>query len=365
MQNFTHGITGYINEFRRQLVKTGVTEEVNGGYRYVGMVAVIAVAIIGYNSITEQMMAHSSTIWLKLISLGIVVYVLAYYNHRNESQLAVFDQKLTEANRKLEEASQKLEEQAIELQRTNQDIEQLAYIISHDLKAPVRNISSFMKLLSTRYAAALPPDGREFVSMSLTGAERLGKQIDDMLSYCRVNRNLPPATDVDLNETVRTISMELSNKMAEVNASIIVERGLPLMKEVHPAMIYQVFQHLLSNGIKFNHNPSPEVRIDYADDGDKVRFSVSDNGIGIANGFENKLFQMFKRLHTQEKYEGNGIGLAICKKIITLYKGGIWYTSTEGRGTTFYFTLPKHLVGPAMPRLTHFTISKTFVPAAA
>ena len=201
--------------------------------------------------------------------------------------------------------------------------------------------------------------------MAQISSDRLGHQIDDMLLYCRVNRNLPPAADVDLNEVVRTISMELSAKMSEANAEIIVEKGLPLLKDVHAGMIYHVMQNLVANGIKFNHNPSPEVRIDYKEEAGKVCFSVSDNGIGIPAGFESKLFQLFKRLHTQDQFEGTGVGLALCKKIITFYKGEIWYQSQQGTGTTFYFTLPAQLVGHAMPKLPGLSIQVNVVSRAA
>ena len=291
----------------------------------------------GYNlSIADQMKVHNINVWMKFVLFGVAIYILALYNHTAESELAL--------------TNDKLEAKANELLRSNQDLEQFAYIVSHDLKAPVRNISSFMKLLATKYGPTLPPDGREFVELSKTSSERLARQIDDLLSYCRVGRNLPPVSTVDLNEMLRTINMELGEKIRESNAEIIFEKDLPSLVGVHASMIHHVFQNLVANAIKFNTSGCPEVKIDWVEQEDDFRFSIADNGIGIEKGFESKLFQMFKRLHTQDKFDGTGIGLAVCKKIVNFYNGEIWYESQAGNGTTFYFTLPRHLVGPVVSK---------------
>lgn len=265
----------------------------------------------------------------------------------------------------LARANRKIAEQAAALKRLNEDMEQLSYIISHDLKAPARNISSFMKLMAGRYSIMLPPDGQEFIKMSQSGSEKLAKQIDDVVSYCRVDRNLPPAADVDLNEVVKTICMEMKPRLDAANAEIRIERMLPALKDVHSAMIYKVIQNLVDNGIKFNTSANPVVKIDFNEEGDYVTFCVSDNGIGIQKGFESKLFQMFKRLHTADQFEGKGTGLALCKKILAFYNGTIRYESEAGAGTTFYFTLPKQLVGRELPGITEFVSQPVFVSTAA
>ncbi len=268
------------------------------------------------------------------VLFGMAVYILAYYNYKTENQLA-------DANHKLEESNSKLEEQAIELKRSNEDLEQFAYIISHDLRAPVRNISSFMNLLGKQFNESSPKGSREFVEMSKQSADRLNKQIEDMLSYCRVDRNLPSTSPVDLNQMIRTIQMELNEKIKEKNAEIIVERELPVLDELHSSMMHHVFQNLIANAIKFNTTEKAEVRIDYKEENGVFTFSVSDNGIGIAAAYKDKLFQMFKRLHTADQFEGTGIGLAVCKKVINFYKGEIWFESEPSKGTTFFFTLEK------------------------
>lgn len=329
------------------------------------IIAGVFMAILSYNifqhiypnftaynlSLADQMAIYNINIWMKFILFGIAIYILAYYNHTSETELAL--------------TNEKLEDRAVELKRSNQDLEQFAYIISHDLKAPVRNISSFMAMLSTRYTKVLPPDALELTTMSKTCADRLARQIDDMLSYCRVDRNLPPTSIVDLNEMVKTIKLELYMKLKETNTEIIVERQLPTLKDVHSTMLFHVFQNLVANGLKFNENPNREVKIDFIEEGDSIKFSIADNGIGIAQGFESKLFQMFKRLHTQDKFEGTGIGLAICKKIITFYDGEIWYESEPGNGTTFYFTLPKSLVGVPVVKTPEMLAEPTLIYNAA
>jgi len=296
------------------------------------------------------------TVTMKKFTQGILGYTKG-------TALRLADKVITEAE--LAMANKKIEEQAAELKRLNEDLEQLSYIISHDLKAPVRNISSFMKLMSNRYSSLLPADGKEFINMSQSGSEKLAKQIDDVISYCRVNRNLPPVAEVNVNELVKTISMELRSRANTAKAEIKVEKELPLLRDVHSAMIYQVIHHLVVNGIKFNANPHPVICINFEDAGDMVRFSVSDNGIGIEKGFENKLFHLFKRLHTSDQFEGTGIGLALCKKILALYNGAIWYESEAGQGTTFYFTLPKHLVVSAIPQHPGFSQQQNIISKAA
>lgn len=308
-------------------------------YKYI--IVGVLMAVIGFNTyqhiypmftdynlnvLTQQNIFRINT-WVIFGLFGLAVYILAFFNYKTEN--------------KLEETYKKLEDQANELKRSNEDLEQFGYIISHDLKAPVRNISSFMNLLSKQLSKSENKAHLEFVEMSRQSADRLIKQIDDLLSYCRVDRNLPPAADVDLKQMVRTIQMELHERIKEKNAEIIVEGSLPVLHEMHSSMLHHVFQNLIANGIKFNTNEKPEVRISCKEENNVYTFNFTDNGIGIAAAYKSKLFQMFKRLHTIDQFEGTGIGLAVCKKIITFYNGEIWFEGEPGVGTTFYFTLAK------------------------
>ncbi|MBP6730445.1 MAG: hypothetical protein KA149_00210 [Chitinophagales bacterium] len=324
---------------------------------YKHIIAGVLMAVIGFNCyqyVAPYFTAYNLDIatqenifrinnWVIFGLFGLAVYMLAYFNFKTETALA--------------ETHAKLAEQAQELKRSNEDLEQFSYIISHDLKAPVRNISSFMSLLQKQLGDSANPMQKEFVEMSKQSADRLTKQIDDLLSYCRVDRSLPPAADVDLNQMVRTIQMELHQKITEKNATIIVEGTLPVLHQMHSSMMHHVFQNLIANGIKFNTTEKPEVRISCKENHGIYTFSFTDNGIGIAAAYKNKLFQMFKRLHTSEQFEGTGIGLAVCKKIINFYKGEIWFEGEPGKGTTFFFTLSVN-EAPEIPE-------KSEIPAAA
>lgn len=280
-----------------------------------------------YNlDIPAQMSIYHINLWMKFVLFGLAIYILSYYNYTTETELA--------------ESNQKLVDQAQELRRSNQDLEEFASVISHDLRAPVRSISSFMTLLKRRYTHILDPPAVEFIDLAQSSAERMSKQIEDLLSYSKLGRNLPIAASVDVNETVRVIQMELGERFKERNAKVIVEHVLPKVRAVHQSMIHHIFQNLIANGIKFNTDISPEVQISCTQVGDKHIFRVRDNGIGIESQYRDKLFQMFKRLHNETEFEGTGIGLAVCKKIVNFYGGDIWFESEPGRGTSFYFSLP-------------------------
>jgi len=195
-----------------------------------------------------------------------------------------------------------------------------------------------MEILSKHHADSLPGEIVEFMRLSHNSTQRMACQIDDLLSYSKIGRDLPAALKVDLNAMIRTIQMEMGEKIKEKNARIIIERPLPELQQVHSGMIHHVFQNLIANGIKFNLNAAPEVRIGYTVDTDKYIFRIHDNGIGIDKTYQGVVFQMFKRLHADHEFEGTGIGLAVCKKIVNFYGGQIWLESEKNAGTSFYFT---------------------------
>jgi signal transduction histidine kinase len=295
----------------------------------------------------QESMFHINTV-MKFVLFGFAIYILAFYNYKTESELAAANKKLEESNAqfaeinaRLEESNNKLAQQAKELKRSNEDLEQFGYIISHDLKAPVRNISSFMKLLMRQFGENTPKDTRELIELSKQSSDRLARQIDDMLSYCRIERNLPPVGPVDTNQLVQMLKMELAPRIKEKNGDVFVEGELPVVGEVHSTLLYHVFQNLIANGIKFNASERPEVKIKCVEGDGLLTFEITDNGIGIDEAYQSKLFQMFKRLHTVDQFEGTGIGLAVCKKIVNFYQGDIWFKGEPGKGTTFFFTLKR------------------------
>jgi signal transduction histidine kinase len=237
------------------------------------------------------------------------------------------------------ERTQSVEKVAAELARSNADLEQFAFIASHDLKEPLRMVRSYVQLLERRYADKLDPEAHEFIDFACSGARRMGQLIDALLRYSRIGREPTPIGRVDCNEVVDGILGNLASPIHE-RGTIIHREELPAV-DSDPSQIGQLFQNLIGNAIKFNDNPKPEVWIGAEPDGPFWRFHVRDNGIGIANRDAERIFVIFQRLHRDDRYPGTGIGLSICKKIVERHHGRIWVESEPGRGSTFYFTLPQ------------------------
>jgi PAS domain S-box-containing protein len=233
------------------------------------------------------------------------------------------------------EAEQRMEE----LARSNSDLEQFAYMVSHDLSEPLRMVGSYAQLLARRYTERLDDDGREFVGFIVDGAHRMKRLIDDLLTYSRAGRGDAMMKQVPLDNALDEALLNMSRAIDEAGA--VVEREpLPSVACQRVAMV-QLFQNLVGNALKFRSETKPVIRINVQDDGDAWRFAVVDNGIGIAPEHFERIFVVFQRLHARERYEGTGIGLAIAKKIVERHGGRIWVESQPGAGTTFFFTLPK------------------------
>lgn len=252
-----------------------------------------------------------------------------------------FAKTANESEVELETSKAHMQQQTTELKRSNNDLEQFAYIISHDLKAPVRNISSFLNLLQAKHGANLNTEAKEFVAYSHSGAKRLERLIDDVLAYCRIGTNLPTPVPVNLNDVVSTIQFELRERINTSNGSVNINKELPVVNNVHASLMYHIFQNLISNGLKFNKSQNPAIDITWTNSLNHYTFIVKDNGIGISKEYSTTIFQMFKRLHTEQEFDGTGIGLAICKKIVEYYHGEIWFDSSPETGTTFLFTIRK------------------------
>ena len=280
-----------------------------------------------YLSNDQQLLMYHIGIGVQFFIAVAAVYQLVLYGRNAENEL--------------DSSNQQMSVQTTELKRSNSDLEQFAYIISHDLKAPVRNISSFMNLLVNKHGSSLNPEAREFVDYSRNGAKRMERLIDDVLSYCRIGTNLPNPTPVNLNDVVSTVRFELNDKLKAVDGAVIIGKELPVINNVHSSLMYHVFQNLITNGLKFNKNSKPEINVFWTNSLNYYTFSVHDNGIGISREYSDTIFQMFKRLHNENEYDGTGIGLAICKKIVEYYNGEIWFESEPGKGTTFHFTIRK------------------------
>jgi signal transduction histidine kinase len=237
-----------------------------------------------------------------------------------------------------EEARARVEEQAAELTRSNADLEQFAYVASHDLQEPLRKIASFCQVLERRYRGQLDERADQYIDFIVDGAKRMQLLINDLLAFSRVGRRNAGHEAVDTRELAELAVTTLSVPIEESGARVEIG-DLPVVSGER-ALLLAVLQNLIGNAVKFRGERPPLVRVGAERDGGEWRFSVTDNGIGIAPGFAERVFVIFQRLHAREAYEGTGIGLALCRKIVEYHGGRIWLDTDHGAGTRIMFTLP-------------------------
>lgn len=241
----------------------------------------------------------------------------------------------------LKETQRKLELKAAELLRSNEDLELFAYAASHDLQEPLRMVSSYMHLIERRLGAKLEAETKEFMDFAVDGVKRMQELINDLLEYSRVDRKGHNFRPLDMAKTVEFVKINLQQAINEAKATITMDE-LPEIVADQPQLI-SLLQNLLENAIKFKGDRLPVIHIGYQDGDNEHTFYIKDNGIGIQKKYFEKVFHIFQRLHSRAEYSGSGIGLAICKKIVERHEGKLHIESTEGVGTTFYFTISKHL----------------------
>ncbi len=238
----------------------------------------------------------------------------------------------------LKKAEANLLEKNTELERSNAELETFAFVASHDLKEPIRMVSNYTQLLEKRYAERLDEDGKEFIKYAVEGVHRMQALINDLLNYSRIGKSVLRFGVVDCNVVVKDALSRLDNKIKEEHATVTVA-NLPSVWMVSE-LVGQVFQNLIENGIKYHSDAAPMVEIKAERGQDEWLFSVKDNGIGIDKRYHDKVFVIFQRLHDRSHYTGTGIGLSVCKKIVELHGGKIWFESELRQGTAFYFTIP-------------------------
>jgi light-regulated signal transduction histidine kinase (bacteriophytochrome) len=245
-----------------------------------------------------------------------------------------FRQQLEERRR----AEEALARQAEDLARSNAELEQFAYIASHDLQEPLRMVVSYTQLLAQRYRGKLDSDADEFIAYAVDGALRMQSLIIDMLAYTRVGRGdkEPEPTDCEL-----VLDRALGDLRAAIDESgaHVTHDPLPTVS-ADESQLGQVFQNLIGNAIRFRGEDPPRVHISAEPEGGRWRFSVRDNGIGIDPAYHERIFVIFQRLHKRGEYPGTGIGLPLCKRIVERHGGRIWVESEPQKGSTFYFTIP-------------------------
>jgi signal transduction histidine kinase len=235
-------------------------------------------------------------------------------------------------------AEEQIRRYADELTRSNQELQQFAYIASHDLQEPLRMVTSYLQLLERRYHGQLDADADEFIQFAVDGAQRMHELIRDLLAYSRVGTLGGPFVPVDCERVFGQVLDNLKVAIRESEATVTCDPLPAVMAD--PIQLGQLFQNLIGNAIKFRGQRSPEIHVSATrHDGDWL-ISVRDNGIGIEAQYAERIFVIFQRLHTREEYPGTGIGLAVCKRIVERHGGRIWVESQPGQGATFSFTIP-------------------------
>jgi PAS domain S-box-containing protein len=239
----------------------------------------------------------------------------------------------------IQSLNQQLNKRAGELAASNADLEQFAYVASHDLQEPLRMVSSFLQLLQKKYNDQLDDSARQYISYAVDGSDRMKQLIMDLLEYSRVGTNQDKLVKTEMNEVLTQVLETFDGKIKETSA-VIKTQPMPSIK-VNRTQITQLLQNLVGNALKYNTSAVPEIEIGCEEKRDAWQFFIKDNGIGIEPKFFDKVFVIFQRLHNKKEFSGTGIGLAICKKIVEKHGGMIWIESGPEKGSTFFFTIKK------------------------
>ena len=236
---------------------------------------------------------------------------------------------------------QRVEQRTAQLQAANKELESFSYSVSHDLRAPLRAISGFSEIIAKRHRSSLNDEGRHYVDNIVQASERMGQLIDDLLTYSRLGRTGVRREPVSLASLVGEISTNMQSRLDEIHGTLEIQKDLPVVPG-DQTLLNQVFTNLLENAIKY-HKPEipPQVNLDFHDENNHVVIKVRDNGIGIPPEYQEKIFNMFQRLHTEEEYPGTGIGLATVRKSVEMMGGKVWLESEVGKGSSFFVSLPK------------------------
>jgi PAS domain S-box-containing protein len=255
------------------------------------------------------------------------------------AELRTANEQLQQDISERKQVQQELTRKVEELARSNAELEQFAYVASHDLQEPLRMVASYTQLLARRYRGRLDADADEFIAFAVDGASRMQQLIEDLLSYSRLTTRGKALAWTEAGAACKAAIRNLRESIKGSNAAVRVG-PLPAVL-ADSSQLTALFQNLIGNAIKYRNERRPEIHVDAEPQGNEWTFSVQDNGIGIERQYWERIFQMFQRLHSRKDYPGTGIGLAVCKKIVERHGGRIWLESQPERGSTFLFTIPK------------------------
>ncbi|MDZ8136161.1 MAG: ATP-binding protein [Nostoc sp. DedQUE04] len=302
-----------------------------------GMKAVTAIVSL-HAALTLILLTPKALTLPSPAQLEIANQTLEQLNQALEIRVAQRTEELTKTIRQLQNEVEQRQQTENELQRSNQELEQFAYVASHDLQEPLRVIVSYTELLAEKYQKQLDEKANKYITYIVNAATRMQALIEDLLSYSRVGRCDFRLVSTDCDRIVDQVIQTLHVAIAESHATITRDR-LPTI-EADKEQFSRLLQNLISNAIKYRQEQPPQIHISATQKDNKWLFAVHDNGIGIEAQYAQRIFIIFQRLHTRRQYSGTGLGLAICKKIVERHHGNIWMESEVGKGSVFWFTIP-------------------------
>jgi len=296
-----------------------------------------------YQTIFDQGLETSSSgeISIKSVEGSVIPVYISINNLKrlNVKYVVITDLSDQKHHEELKKAYEEIEKRTLDLERSNEDLKHFAYVASHDLREPLRMITSFLQLLENRYKDNLDQEANTFIEFAVDGAKRLDNMINDLIEYSKVTNNKMEFSFIKLENVLNEALISLMVPIKENNA-IITYDTLPVVNG-NKQLLIQLFQNLIGNAIKYRSQDDPQIHISALKEKDQYLFSVNDNGIGMDSEHINRIFTIFQRLHRNDEYEGTGIGLAIAQKIVYQHGGHIWVESELGKGSTFYFTIPE------------------------
>jgi signal transduction histidine kinase len=338
--NFTSTVVQTREDFTRE-VQTQHPDIVLADYNLPQWRGMEALAILAHEGVDVPLILVTGALGevtaVECLKKGATDYVLKGALSRLPTAVhrALREKKLRDQSKQGEKA---LALKVEELDKSNKELEQFAYVASHDLQEPLRMVAAYTQLLGERYQGKLDATGDKYIGYAVEGAQRMQALIRDLLAFSRAGRKKPSEGDVDCNVVMKDVLLNLASAIQESGA-VITYDNLPSVA-ADRLQLGQLLQNLIGNAIKFRKENVPAISVKAEPGKNSWEFSVHDNGIGIAPEHAESIFSAFLRLHTRTEYPGNGIGLAICKKIVEQYGGRIWVESTTGQGSTFKFTLP-------------------------